>query len=126
MNGTRTATGTSSRIQLGCSTGGSLRIIHANENDIRGRKHITFLSNKDKYSNLRRDFPILKTNIVLYVEAAGCSCWEIYDHPGFVGTKQDIDPGDRTYLKRKPVSVRPVKCEEYDDESYDSGYYGYD
>jgi len=104
------------------SCGGSLKIVHAKENDLGSIQEINLGGTKTKYRNLKRGFPVLKTNVVLHVEAYGCFCWEMYDNPNYVGNKAEINPGDRQYLNIIPVSVKKVECPGTD--YYDDEYYG--
>ena len=98
------------------SCSGSLKIVHAKEDDLGNAQDINLGGTREKYPNLKNGYPDLKTNIVLHVEAEGCLCWEIYDHPRFVGNQEDVMPGDIQYLKIKPVSVKKVECKRNDYE----------
>ena len=62
-------------------------------------KNITLGGERQEYPNLKKGFPVLRTNIVLHVEAYGCVCWKAYDRPRFAGINATIFPGDRNYLK---------------------------
>ena len=104
------------------SCGGSLKIVHAKENDLGNPKDITLGGKREEYQNVKRGFPVLKKNIVLHVEAYGCVCWEIYDNPRFAGNKEEITPGDRQYVKFTPASIKKVECKS----SYDEYDYGHD
>ena len=89
--------------------GGSLTITHAKD-DLAENENIRLGGDRLEFPNLKKGFPILKETVVLHVEAYGCNCWEVYDHPQFVGDKEDVEPGDRHYLHVKTGSVRKVKC----------------
>ena len=92
--------------------GGSLAITHYKDDPAK-YEIIRLGGDRLEFPNLKKGFPVLAENVVLHIEANGCNCWEVYDHPKFVGEKEDIEPGDRHYLNVRTGSVRKVDC-EYD------------
>ena len=66
---------------------------------------------RDAYRNIKRGFPIMKTNIVFYIEVLGNCCWEIYAKRKFRGDKQTIFPGESQVLPDfQPVSIKRLEC----------------
>ena len=109
--GTRIVTGA---ISGKASCIGSLKIVHGNEDELGNFQELFLESDsgfkKDGgYYNIRRRFPILRTNVIIQLITQGSCCWEIYEKRKFKGEKQYLHQGEH-FPDIQPASIRRVKC----------------
>ena len=106
------------------SCAGALRIKHVSEDNL-GVYETISLGGKDKdgsekmkWQNIRSGFKVLKTNIVVSMQAEGNCCWEYYAGERFRGEVADV-VGEHT-PEFGPISVKKKGCEyeyyEYHDD----------
>ena len=118
--GVRQATGV---IGGSLSCVGSLKIVHANKRNLGNLRDLLLSGNGGRgkegaYPNIKRGFPIMKKDIVIYMEMLGDCCWELYDKREFEGKKQYIQYY-QTFPEIQPASVKRISCE---DVAYDYDY----
>ena len=94
---------------------GSLKIVHGNEDELGNFQELFLESDsgfkKDGgYYNIRRRFPILRTNVIIQLITQGSCCWEIYEKRKFKGEKQYLHQGEH-FPDIQPASIRRVKCQ---------------
>ena len=88
---------------------GSLTIGHEYED--RNVKYINLQGVRTQYPNLRRGFPIVRTQIISHVEVVGNCCWEPYPDRMFKGSRQSIFPGGGwIHPNFQVVSIKKMEC----------------
>ena len=94
---------------------GFIKIVHASPSDITDTGLIVLPNEKKKkrkkFSNLKRDHPILNERRIIHIQATGlCFCWKFYDTPYYRGNTQLIYPGDEYIPETDAGSLRRVLC----------------
>jgi hypothetical protein len=72
---------------------------------------LTLEGQGNDYPNIRRGFPVMRSNSVSHIETFGNCCWKIYPERRFEGDGQIIFPGSGTiYVDFQPISIKKLEC----------------